>query len=154
VRRAGHLGDAWISDPIQERQDVKALAATYRQAATEAGRLPYLVLMREAWVSTSKKAAQDEYGPLVLRTLRYYYRHNLGAFGPHIRSLEDITIDAVSDKLIWGSPEECVEQIQRWREEIRMDYLVLMLRQATGPAHERVLQAIRTFGERVIPHVA
>ena len=37
--------------------------------------------------------------------------------------------------------------------EIRPDYLILRVRQPGGPPHERALEAIRNFGESVIPRL-
>ena len=55
------------------------------------------------------------------------------------------------DRLIVGSPDDCLEQLQRWQEEIRPDYLIMRFRQPGGPSHQKTLEAIRLFGEKVIP---
>lgn len=48
---------------------------------------------------------------------------------------------------------ECRDEINRWCEEIRPDYLILRMRHPGGPPHARVVEAIRLFGEKVLPHV-
>src|SRR5919108_5638109 len=74
--------------------------------------------------------------------------------GRWIRSIDELTSDAISDKLSWGLPRECAEQIERWRDEVQMDTLLLVLRQAIGSANYHVLQVIRTLGEEVVPRLA
>jgi ubiquinone/menaquinone biosynthesis C-methylase UbiE len=50
------------------------------------------------------------------------------------------------------SPEEdCLAQLQRWQAEIQPDYLIIRFRQPGGPTHQKTLEAIRVFGEQVIP---
>jgi alkanesulfonate monooxygenase SsuD/methylene tetrahydromethanopterin reductase-like flavin-dependent oxidoreductase (luciferase family) len=58
-----------------------------------------------------------------------------------------------SDRIILGSPEEVVDQLQRWQEMTDAETIIFRLRQAHsgGPPHEQIMRAIRLFGERVIP---
>jgi hypothetical protein len=42
-------------------------------------------------------------------------------------------------------------QLQRWQAEIQPDYLIIRFRQPGGPPHQKTLDAIRAFGEQVIP---
>jgi alkanesulfonate monooxygenase SsuD/methylene tetrahydromethanopterin reductase-like flavin-dependent oxidoreductase (luciferase family) len=55
------------------------------------------------------------------------------------------------DRLIVGSPDDCLIQLQKWQEEIRPDYLIVRFRQPGGPSHQKTLESIRLFGEKVIP---
>ena len=52
-----------------------------------------------------------------------------------------------------GSPDECLDQLQMWQQEIQPDYLMLRMRQPGGPSHEENLRDIRLFGEKVIPRL-
>ena len=55
------------------------------------------------------------------------------------------------DRLIVGSPQDCIEQIQKYRDAIDLDYLILSFRVASGPSHEEELECLRRFGAEVIP---
>jgi alkanesulfonate monooxygenase SsuD/methylene tetrahydromethanopterin reductase-like flavin-dependent oxidoreductase (luciferase family) len=57
------------------------------------------------------------------------------------------------DRIIAGSPEEVVDQLQRWREATGAEMVIFRLRQAHsgGPPHDKILRAIRLFGDKVIP---
>jgi hypothetical protein len=48
---------------------------------------------------------------------------------------------------------DCLEQLLKWKEEIRPDYLIIRLRQPGGPLHQKALEAIRAFGASVIPRL-
>lgn len=44
-----------------------------------------------------------------------------------------------------------IAAIQRFRDALGMDYLIMSSRMAAGPAHEEELACIRRFGGDVIP---
>ena len=88
-------------------------------------------------------------------THRFYLKY--GAYVPDdyikdVKSPDDFTFKtAAQDRLIVGSAKDCLDQLQMWKEAIRPDYLILRIRQPGGPSHSKALQAIRAFGESVIP---
>ena len=67
---------------------------------------------------------------------------------------DDLGFDlARKDRLIAGSPEQCLEQLLMWKEEIKPDYIMLRMRQPGGPPQPEALADIRMFGEKVIPNL-
>jgi probable F420-dependent oxidoreductase len=153
VRRAGHLGDAFVATPSADLESTLRLINTYRQAARRAGRQPQVVLMRDAWVAETYAEAAAVYGPEVMTAYRYYWQNRLAEFrsiGPEVEfTLENLA----PNRLILGDPETCVREFQRWHEATGADYFLLRLRHAHsgGPPHANILQALRLFGERVLP---
>jgi alkanesulfonate monooxygenase SsuD/methylene tetrahydromethanopterin reductase-like flavin-dependent oxidoreductase (luciferase family) len=156
LRRAGRMADGWIADPVQCLPVIKDYAKCYRAAAEKAGRKPYICLMRDAVIANSMQEAEAESGP-TMYTHRFYFQY--GAYVPDeylkdVKKPEDLTFaKAAKDRLIVGSPDDCLEQLQRWKEEIRPDYLIIRFRQPGGPSHQKTLEAIRLFGEKVIPQL-
>ena len=154
LRRAGRMADGWIADPVQCLPVIKDYASRYRAAAEKAGRKPHICLMRDAIVADSMAAAEAASEP-TMYTHRFYFQY--GAYVPDeyfkdVKKPEDMTFaQTAKDRLIVGSPDDCLEQLLHWKEEIRPDYLIIRLRQPGGPSHENTLNAIRTFGEKVIP---
>ena len=55
------------------------------------------------------------------------------------------------DRLVAGSPDDCIAAIEKFRDTLGMDYLIMSFRMAAGPAHEEELRCIRRFGRDVIP---
>lgn len=154
IRRAGRLGDAFISTPSTTLEDTVRMVEIYKQAASESRRKPQVILMRDAWVANSHKEAEAVYGPEVMEAYRYYWENQLSDFknlGPDA----EFTLDNLAqDRIILGEPDTCVREFHRWHEATGADYFLLRLRHAHsgGPAHERIVQAIQLFGDSVVPY--
>jgi alkanesulfonate monooxygenase SsuD/methylene tetrahydromethanopterin reductase-like flavin-dependent oxidoreductase (luciferase family) len=162
VKRAARLGDGWIALPsIQTLPVVQSLVQVYRAEAERWHRRSYIAAHFEAGVGETRERAREEYEPRLLSNYRYYWRidafhllssERIDPWLTKVKSEEDFRLDYVRDRLILGSPEECVEQIERWHQETGIEYFILRFRHPEGPSHERVVQALRLFGEKVIPH--
>jgi alkanesulfonate monooxygenase SsuD/methylene tetrahydromethanopterin reductase-like flavin-dependent oxidoreductase (luciferase family) len=112
--------------------------------------------MRDAIVAPSFAAAEAVSGPTMV-THRFYFENNSylpDEYLKDVKRAEELTFaKAAKDRLIVGSPDECLEQLQMWREVIKPDYLIVRFRQPGGPSHQETLESIRVFGERVIPRL-
>ena len=154
VRRAGRLADAFVATPSTALESTVQLVDIYRQASLQAGREPRVVLMRDAWVASTRAEAEAVYGPEVMTAYRYYWQNRLAEF-QKFTSEAEFTLDNIAqDRLILGEPETCVREFHRWHEATGADYFLLRLRHAHsgGPAHEKIMGAIKLFGERVLPY--
>lgn len=58
-------------------------------------------------------------------------------------SLDESVDRYMNEGIVWGTPEMVIDQIERLREEINLDYLLL------APLSH---QSILTFTEKVLPH--
>ena len=156
LRRAGRTADGWIADPIQSLPVIQDFARRYREAASAAGRKPFICLMRDAVIADNMEQAEAASGP-TMYTHRFYFQY--GAYMPDdylkdVKSPQELSFrKCARDRLIVGSPDDCLEQLRRWQEEIRPDYLIVRFRQPGGPSHQKALEAIRLFGEKVIPRL-
>lgn len=156
LRRAGRIADAWITSPLESIPVMKSFADIYRAEARKHGRKPCVVLMRDVLVADSWAAARRASEPLMY-THRFYFRNN--GYAPDdvlrkVKSEDDWTFDvAAPDRLIAGSPDDCLAQLRTWKKEVEFDYLVLRMRHPGGPAHQEVVKAIRTFGAKVLPQL-
>jgi alkanesulfonate monooxygenase SsuD/methylene tetrahydromethanopterin reductase-like flavin-dependent oxidoreductase (luciferase family) len=154
LRRAARLADGWIADPVQSLPVIKGFADRYRAECAKLGRKPFFCLMRDAVIADSMAAAEAESSPTMV-THRFYYKY--GAYVPDdyikdVKRPEDFTFKiAAKDRLIVGSPKECLDQLRIWQDAVAPDYLILRIRQPGGPSHDKALHAIRAFGESVIP---
>ena len=154
ARRAGRLGDAFVATPSTDLESTVRLIDAYRRAALQAGRQPKVVLMRDAWVAQTYSEAAAVYGPEVMTAYRYYWQNRLAEFrsiGPEV----EFTLDNLApNRLILGDPETCVGEFHRWHEATGAAYCLLRLRHAHsgGPAHAKIMQTLKLFGERVLPY--
>ena len=153
VRRAGRMGDGWMANMFQDEEAARRLANEYRQAAGPGG--GKVVLMRDAWIAQTKEEALRQYEPYWLPVIRYYWRAGLPEL-QHIRSESEITMESLAPPvMIIGDPEECVGLFHKWAEIAGTDYIVLRIRQehSGGPPHDQIMEAIRRFGQEVLPRL-
>ena len=154
ARRAGRLADAFVGTPSMDLAFTVGLVDAYKTAAREAGRPAEVILMRDAWVARTRAEADAVYGPEVMASYQYYWEHRLAEFR-NIPPGTKFTLENLApDRLILGDPETCVREFHRWREATGANYYLLRLRHAHsgGPAHEKIMDAIKLFDDRVLPY--
>lgn len=151
--RAGRLADGWIADPVQSLPVIRGFTQRYRKAAEGHGRKPYICLMRDCVIGNSWQECVDKSDPTMI-THRFYFEYGAYVEDEYLKDVRgpgELTFErAAKDRLIAGSPEECLDQLQMWRQEIQPDYLMLRMRQPGGPPQAQALEDIRLFGEKVI----
>jgi probable F420-dependent oxidoreductase len=154
VRRAGLLADAFVGTPSTDLESALRLVDTYKAAARQAGRPAQVVLMRDAWVARTRAEAETVYGPEVMAAYQYYWQHRLSEFQNIPPGTEFTLNNLAPDRLIVGDPETCVREFHRWHAATGADYFLLRLRHAHsgGPPHAKIMEAIRLFGDEVLPH--
>ncbi|PKB67810.1 MAG: hypothetical protein BZY81_03770 [SAR202 cluster bacterium Io17-Chloro-G4] len=155
ARRAGALADGFVSTPSTGLNATTDLVNEYRDAASAAGKEAQVVLMRDAWVASSRAEAERIYGPEVMDAYKYYWRNGLPEF-KSFKTEAELTLDNIAtDRLIMGDPEECVSEFHRWSEATGAELCLLRLRHAHsgGPPHPDIMKAINLFGDRVVPYL-
>lgn len=154
ARRAGRIADGFVAGPSTDLDSTVALTDAYRQAAASAGREPVICLMRDAWVAPTRQEAEDVYGPEVIDAYKYYWRNGLNEFRRYTDESQINIANLAPDRMILGEPQQAVAEFHRWQEATGAGYFLLRLRHAHsgGPPHARIMEAIRLFGEEVIPH--
>jgi alkanesulfonate monooxygenase SsuD/methylene tetrahydromethanopterin reductase-like flavin-dependent oxidoreductase (luciferase family) len=152
VRRAARLADAWIVSAHPNIDAVARHVATYRQALAELGK-PFpaeLPVLRNAYVAPDMDTALAE--------ARGYFEASYEVFGDWglfervlragARQLRGA--DLLRGRLIIGSPEDCLEQVAAYREQVPIGCLILRM-QWLGMPHARVARAIALAGEKLLP---
>ena len=154
ARRAGALADAFVGTPSTSMENAVQLANAYKDAARQAGRQPTVVQMRDAWVAQTRAEADRVYGPEVMAAYRYYWEHRLAEFRTIPPGTAFTLENLAPDRLILGDAETCVREFHRWHEATGTDYFLLRLRHAHsgGPPHDKIMEAIKRFGDHVLPH--
>jgi probable F420-dependent oxidoreductase len=164
LKRAARVGSGWISDPLHHIEVMKSWADIYRKQAQEARNAAEVVIMRAFMLAESRDEIERVWWP-PLRTSHLFYK-NLGFFEsgrfntqwePWVRTIKDDewTFDRIAPhRMIAGAPEQVIDEIQRYRDHVGCQYMVLYLRHPTGPDHDHVMRAIRLFGDKVLPKVS
>ncbi len=153
VRRAGRMGDGWICTMFEDEPTARSLIGHYQDAAGEGN--GQVVLMRDAWIANDQAEAYRQYEPYWLPVVKYYWRAGLPEL-QHIKSESDITMEALAPPvMLIGSPEDCIAHFKKWQQITGSDYFILRIRQehSGGPPHRQVMEAIRRFGQEVLPYL-
>jgi alkanesulfonate monooxygenase SsuD/methylene tetrahydromethanopterin reductase-like flavin-dependent oxidoreductase (luciferase family) len=152
LRRAGRLGDGWISNALMSLDTMKGMAAEYRAAAAEAGRPARVTAIRFCWPSRDRAQAEEKFGATALAMARTLFDYGAITDLPGITSADEITLDEfLRDRFVFGTPEECVDTIRRFASDAGVDDFLMVFRYPTGPDHESVLAAMELFAAEVAP---
>jgi alkanesulfonate monooxygenase SsuD/methylene tetrahydromethanopterin reductase-like flavin-dependent oxidoreductase (luciferase family) len=150
--RAGRIGDGWPADNLQGIETIKEWARIYRESAAIHGRRSEVALARSAWVAQSHSEIEEKWWPYVKAFHEPYVRlglfKDIGGGDLSSWSFEQSALD----RLIAGTPDVVIREIERYRAEVACETMILMFRHPHGPRHEEVLRCIHLFGTEVIPH--
>jgi alkanesulfonate monooxygenase SsuD/methylene tetrahydromethanopterin reductase-like flavin-dependent oxidoreductase (luciferase family) len=155
LRRAGRLGDGWITNALMSLTTMRAMADQYRAAAAEAGRPAHVTAIRFCWPSHDREHAEREFGATALAMARTLFEYGAITDLPGVTSADEITLsEFLQDRFVFGTPEECAETIRRFSGEAGVDDFLMVFRYPTGPGHESVLAAMELFAAEVAPAFA
>jgi alkanesulfonate monooxygenase SsuD/methylene tetrahydromethanopterin reductase-like flavin-dependent oxidoreductase (luciferase family) len=160
LRRAAHLGDAWVCDPQRDIPTAARLADEYRAHAARAERPGRVVLFREAWVDDSRERAAQRWAPHALAVHRFYY--NVGTYLPEfepwaeaVSSTAELTLDRMAPgRFLFGAADDVRAEAEDWFARTGAEFMAVRLHYPTGPPHEEALEEIRRFGAEVIAPLA
>lgn len=154
LTRVAAKADAWLVSRTKPMQTIRGWSARYRAEARALGRSSQVHVIRDAWIADTRAEAVEGYEAAMRDSLACYAGNE--AYVSQIEAMlaaraggeEPQTGDAV----ILGSPEQCIEQALRWKEA-GVDGLVLRFRHPAGQQQRDIVNAIRLFGQTVIPAV-
>jgi alkanesulfonate monooxygenase SsuD/methylene tetrahydromethanopterin reductase-like flavin-dependent oxidoreductase (luciferase family) len=157
VKRAGTYASGWCGDPFPLDMDTwNRQTDLFREEAMAHGvQNPKIILMRDGFVADTREEAEKIYGEAFVAEMLYYY--DLGILSHHdpsIQSRQDVTVDKLRKSLVIGTPQDCIEALERYRDEYRADYVVMRFRMPLGPSAQATKRCIQMFGETVLPHFA
>jgi alkanesulfonate monooxygenase SsuD/methylene tetrahydromethanopterin reductase-like flavin-dependent oxidoreductase (luciferase family) len=155
LRRAGRLGDGWITNALMSLTTMRAMADDYRAAAAEAGRPAHVTAIRFCWPSHDRERAEQEFGATALAMARTLFEYGAITDLPGVTSADEITLaEFLQDRFVFGTPDECAETIRRFSTEAGVDDFLMVFRYPTGPGHESVVAAMELFAAEVAPRFA
>jgi alkanesulfonate monooxygenase SsuD/methylene tetrahydromethanopterin reductase-like flavin-dependent oxidoreductase (luciferase family) len=154
LRRAARLGDAWISANMQPMDEILALADGYRGFCAEAGREPFLCISRDSSIASTREELTDWHGDMVNRHLGFkrmgFTQSDPKGVLARLENGEDVPPEEFyEDRVIAGTPTDCVGQIQRWKDSTDCQaMLILMSKKAS---FEQLCTVIERYGAEVLP---
>jgi alkanesulfonate monooxygenase SsuD/methylene tetrahydromethanopterin reductase-like flavin-dependent oxidoreductase (luciferase family) len=160
VQRAARFGCPWPTDPLHNIEVMRHWTECYRAAGEEHGTSDKLrvCLLRDGWVADSLDEVERVWWPCIRAEHWFYFQQvprwvaDREPLLAGIQTEDDFKFDKHRiDRLIVGSPDDCIESIRAFQKALDMDYLILSFRVAAGPSLEQELDCIRRFGSDVIP---
>lgn len=158
IKRAGRLGDGWFTLPQEALPQMRAQVEIYRKSCREAGREPYICLMRNAWIASDVATVEDEWlGPMV-EFSKTFAAARTGTIHDdtvleRVVAGDDVPLeDFAHGRAIAGTPEMCITELKRWQEAIDFDEISLIF----GGSQEqgRLERAVDQFAAEVMPAFA
>ena len=152
VVRAAKTAEGWLVSSRSTLATIERQVELYQATLAESGRSGYVAAWREMYVADDRASAIETIRPYVERLYQ-----NRAATG-HNRDLPDADrIDVgfeqvLPGRFILGSPEECVAEVERYRD-LGVHELIVRC-QWPGMPIDATLAAIRRFGRDVAPHFA
>ncbi len=152
VLRAARLGDSWIISGHIPMDELERQVVLYREELDRLGK-PYpdeRPMVRIIYVAEDRETALKEAQPAIAK----WYRER-GTWGWFVTqgSAGAVTDDVMrSGRWIIGAPDDCVEQISRFRECLGINHMLFaMPRYDSG--EDKVQRSMRLLAERVLPHL-
>ena len=150
ARRCAEYASCWTGDPLPfTAENWETHAGAYRERATELGKRPFVVLMRDGWVADTFEAAATTFGAHYAKQIRFYLRHGQLEH-PDFPDPDSATPERLAAHAVMGTPAQCIEQLERYHEEFGVDYVTLCCRVATGPDASEMAEEIQRLGEEVV----
>jgi probable F420-dependent oxidoreductase len=155
IRRAARLGDGWISANMQMLEDEVALAERYRTLCSLEEKQPFVCITRDAWVAGTREEVVNEwYGSVVARHLGYrragFVTSDPQGIYARLELSEDVSLEEFArDRVIAGTPLDCISQIQHWRDRSACQSMLLQLNKKAG--FEKLSATITMLGREVLP---
>jgi len=166
VERAARLGDAWLWGPVQSLAKGKACLDVYRGACARLGKKPDFILRRFAWMKPTRREVEDEMLGRYVNGLLAHWRQSSDEeekteLFDRLDSGEKITPQEIArDRLLWGAPDDIIEQVKRFHEETGCEHVHVAFGQGL-PAESQLydflgtpeehIEMVRLFGREVIP---
>ena len=108
-------------------------------------------------VAGSREEALAQSGPIVA-THRQYFDfgvHTKDEYLKDVKRAEDLTVEHLAkERVLFGSPQDCLGQLKHIRDELNPDYLILRMRFGGEPSHAQTLRTIELIGQHVLPGLA
>jgi alkanesulfonate monooxygenase SsuD/methylene tetrahydromethanopterin reductase-like flavin-dependent oxidoreductase (luciferase family) len=151
VVRAAKTAEGWLVSSRSTTATIERQVQLYQATLMDVNRTGYVAAWREMYVAEDKASAIATIRPYVEKLYQ-----NRAAMG-HNRDLPaadriDVGFEQVlEDRFIVGSPHDCIAEIERYHN-LGVQELILRC-QWPGMPGEAALQAIRRFGQDVLPHV-
>lgn len=155
IQRAGRLADTWIVNPHARRDTVREQMQHFRDARVSVGKAPdptELPALKEVYCAETREQAWAECLPYLGAKYRTYLSWGQDTAMPTGDSLARPVEELVDQRFIVGSPDDCLDELRAWRDEVGVDHFILRT-EWSGMPFELAQRSLRLLAEDVIPRL-
>lgn len=155
LKRAAYLGDAWFPVWLPSITELEEMYDQYDHYVREAGDDPEQrerPLLRVAWIAEDSDEAREGIREFFDRLIEKYRERGAPIPDAMKEGLHGDFETFANERFVFGSPEECLEDITTLRDRLGTTHLVLKLYNP-GVSHEQMMRFIELFGKEVIPQL-
>ena len=154
IRRAARWGYPWLVNPHATVPVVAEQLRRYREALERSGQpAPQAFpMMRELYVAQDRETAYLESQPYLERKYAAYAAWGQDKALPGNESFSVPYQDLARDRFLLGSPNDVVQEMLRYRDELGVNYLIFRM-QWPGMGQEQALRQIELMARDVLPRV-
>src|SRR5262249_16369878 len=111
-------------------------------------------LMREVYCAESDDRAWQEAKDPVLYIYREYleWGHMLDEQGKPVPPSDERALELLRKRFIIGSPETCIRECRKYASELGVTNFIMPMK-FPALSHARVMNSIKLWGEKVMPHI-
>ncbi len=152
IRRAARIGDTWFVNPHATMTTIKRQMELYRAELARLGK-PFprvLPLIKEIFCAKDTPTALETAGPYLANKYRTYASWGQDAVMPTGETFHQPFESLLRDRFVFGSPEECYEQLRPCWEEAGANFLFFRTHWSgmpVGPA----LASMRLISDELLP---
>ena len=155
VKRAAVIGDAWSATGHGTIDTLIRQTEIYKAALAEQGKSfppPRFRLSKELYVAPTREQAERESYPYIQAKYAAYSAWGQDAVLPAGESFAKSIAELREDRFIIGTPQDCIDEIEKHREAIGFRDFSFRL-QFPGMPQPQVMNALSLFAERVLPEI-
>lgn len=152
VKRAARLADTWIINPHATFDTIKRQLGLFTAEREAHGRGPAqeLPLIREVFCADTREEALERARPHLAHKYKVYSDWGQDKVMPDQESFRMPYEELAQARFVVGSPEDCIQALLPWQEELGVNHFVFRTNWAGMPI-EHALESIALLSEEVIP---
>jgi alkanesulfonate monooxygenase SsuD/methylene tetrahydromethanopterin reductase-like flavin-dependent oxidoreductase (luciferase family) len=127
VKRAALMGDAWIINPHATTETIAGQLELFTTTRAQAGLPPVTEqpAIREIFCAPTRELALERCGPYLARKYQHYADWGQDKALPGEESFRIPFEELEQGRFIIGSPDECLEQLLPWRDQLGVNHMIL-----------------------------
>jgi len=152
VKRAARNGYPWLINPHATTTSLIPQIQMYKDVAMKAnGFVPHLPMLKELYVHKDSSIAYSRAQPFLEPKYAAYASWGQDEVLPNNETFKIPFEQLAKDRFMLGSPEEIVEEIKSYEENLGITHMFFRMQWA-GLPHSEVLEQIELFRTEIIPY--